>query len=101
MPTTPSNEIAVWIFQIIASILAAFFLYYGMDVRRKDGTRDFVAPAWQTLMKVCSFALVGVTVWITASIRQVNASDWLDLAVMASGTGFITAAKYALGNAHT
>src|SRR3989442_1346910 len=72
-----------------------------MDVRRKDGARDFVAPVWQMLMKFCSYLLVCGAIWITLSIRQVNASDWLDLAVMASGTAFVVAAKHALGKAHT
>ena len=74
------------IFQIIAGILAAVFLYYGMDVRRKNGSRDFIAPAWQTLMKVCSCALIGITAWTILSLRQVNFSDWVDLAVVTSRT---------------
>jgi steroid 5-alpha reductase family enzyme len=101
MTTTTSNEIAVRTFQIIAGTLTAFFLYYGMDVRRKEGARDFTLSAWQTLMKFCSFLLVGVAVWITFSVHQVNAGDWLDLAVMASGTAFVAAAKRGLGKAHT
>ena len=101
MTTTTPNEVAVWIFQITAGLLAAVFLYFGMDVRGKDGARDFVAPVWQKLMKFCSFLLVGSAVWITSSVRQLNASDWLDLAVMASGTAFVAAAKHALGKAHT
>ena len=101
MTTTTSNEIAVGIFQIAAGILAALFLYYGMDVRRKEGAKDFVALAWQKLMKFCSFLLVGAAVWITLGVRQLNAVDWLDLAVMASGTAFVAAAKHALGKAHT
>ena len=101
MTATTSNEIAVRIFQITAGTLAAFFLYYGLDVRRKDGAKDFVAPVWQKLMKFCSFLLVGVAVWITLSVRQLNATEWLDLALMASGTAFVAAAKHALGKAHT
>lgn len=101
MTATTSNEIAVRIFQITAGTLAGFFLYYGMDVRRKDGAKDFVALVWQKLMKFCSFLLVGVAVWITLSVRQLNATEWLDLALMASGTAFVAAAKHALGKAHT
>ena len=89
------------LFQITAAILAGLFLYYGLDVRRKEGAWDFVAPAWQTLVKLCSFSLVGAFVWFTVSVRQVNTGDWLDLAVMASGTTFVMAAKRALGKAHT
>ena len=101
MTTTTPNEVAVWIFQITAGMLAVLFLYYGMDVRRKEGAKDFVTGPWQKLMKFCSFLLVGATVWITFSVRHLNASDWLDLAVMASGTAFVAAAKHALGKAHT
>ena len=101
MATTIPNEIALWIFQIIAGILGAVFLYYGMDVRRKDGARDFVSPTWQTLMKVCSFALVGGAVWITVSLRQVNATDWQALVLIAGGTAFVASAKHTLKKAHT
>ena len=55
--TTTWNEIPVWIFQITGGMLAAFFLYYGMDVRRKDDASDSVAARWQALMKLCSFSL--------------------------------------------
>ena len=84
-----------------AGILAVLFLYYGMDVRRKKGAKDFVTLAWQRLMKFCSFLLVGAAVWITFSVRQLNAVDWLDLALIASGTAFVAAAKHTLGKAHT
>src|SRR6266699_3645647 len=87
--------------QITSGTLVALFLYYGMDVRRKDGAADFVAHTWQTLMKLCSFSLVGGFVWVTLSVPEVSASDWLDLAIMASGTVFVKAAKNALGRAHT
>jgi protein-S-isoprenylcysteine O-methyltransferase Ste14 len=89
------------IFQIIAATVTALFLYYGMDVRRKAGARDFVASLWQTLMKVCSLTLMGVAAWMTFTIRNVNAGHWLALAMMISGTGFVTAAKRALGASHT
>ena len=89
------------LFQITSEILAACFLSYGMDIRHKQGARDFVAPIWQTLMKLCSFSLVGVFVWITLSTRQASAGDWLYLAVMTSGTAFVVAAKHQLGKAHT
>jgi len=89
------------IFQTISGILIAFFLYYGMDIRRKDGARDFAAPAWQTVMKLCSFVLVGAFFWIALSTRQVSVVDWLDLVLMISGTAFVTAAKLELGRAHT
>ena len=55
-----------------AGVLAAVFLYYGMDVRRKDGARDFVAPVWQTLMKVCSFSLAGGAVWMTGFVTRIG-----------------------------
>ena len=89
------------LFQIISGILVALFLYYGMDVRRKDGARDFVAPAWQRAMKLCSLLLVGAFFWITLSTRQVSMGDWLDLSFMISGTAFVAAAKRELGRAHT
>jgi len=89
------------LFQITSGTLVALFLYYGMDVRRKDGAADFVAHTWQTLMKFCSFSLIGGFVWVSLSVPQVSASDWLDMAIMASGTVFVTAAKNALGRAHT
>lgn len=93
------KELAV--FQTLTSILVVLFLFYGMDVRRKEGTRDFVAPAWQTLMKLCAFSLIGAFVGIAMSIAHVNLFDWVALALMAAGTGFAAGAKRALGNAHT
>jgi protein-S-isoprenylcysteine O-methyltransferase Ste14 len=91
----------VRLFQITAGILVALFLHYGMDVRRKEGTRHFVAPAWQVLMKLCAFSLIGAFVWFAVSADQVSVIDWLGLALMATGTAFIVAAKRALGEAHT
>lgn len=89
------------IFQITAGTLVALFLLYGMDVRRKEGTRHFVAPAWQALMKLCAFSLIGAFVWVALSATEVGAVDWLGLALMATGTAFVVAAKRALGGAHT
>jgi glycine C-acetyltransferase len=88
-------------FAVAAAALAAVFLYYGLDVRNKDSARGFVAPRWQLLMKFCSFALLGSFIWGAWSARQLNATDWLGLAVAASGTAFVVAAKRALGQAHT
>src|ERR1043166_4664342 len=84
------------LFQAFSGILIAFFLYYGMDIRRKGGARDFAAPAWQMVMKLCSFLLVGAFFWITLSARQVSLGDWLDLSLMIVGTAFVTAAKLEL-----
>jgi protein-S-isoprenylcysteine O-methyltransferase Ste14 len=101
MLTATTNELTVRSFQIIAGILAAIFLYYGMDVRRKHGARNFVAPVWQRLMKFCAFLIVGAVVSSALTVRQLNAGDCLALAVMASGTAFVAAAKHTLGKAHT
>jgi len=89
------------IFKSAAAILAAIFVYYGMDMRPKTGARDFVAPVWQVTMKLCSVALILGFAWIALSAQHVNTIDWVSLATMASGVGFIVAAKVALGQAHT
>ena len=89
------------LFQIVAVALTAIFVYFGMDVRRRHGAGDFVSVAWQTLMKLLSFMLIGAFVGITLLLSQVMAADWLALAVIASGTAFIAAAKRSLGSVHT
>ena len=89
------------LFQLAAAPLGVLFLIYGMDVRRKAGGRDFVPPAWQALMKVCAFSLLGGLAWIVACMHAPGAIDWLGLAVIGTGTAFVVAAKRALGRSHT
>lgn len=89
------------LFQAISGTLVVFFLYFGMDVRRKRGARDFARPAWQRVMKLCSFLLIGSFFWIALSARHVSMGDWLSLSVMISGTAFVVAAKHELGKTHT
>lgn len=92
---------SLMLFQIAAAFLGALFLCYGMDVRRKEGARNFVAHAWQTLMKVCAFSLIGGFVWLALSMKEPGPIDWLGLAFMVGGTAFVAAAKKALGKTHT
>ncbi len=94
MDTTP-------FFQVIACALVALFVYYGMDVRQKSGARNFITPFWQMLMKLLSFALIAAFVYGVWSVRFPGAVDYLALVLMASGTGFVAAAKQVLGKAHT
>ena len=89
------------LYQAAAAFLGALFLLYGMDVRRKAGARDFVAPAWQLLMKLCASVLIAGFAWLVASMREPGVIDWLGLTLGVSGTAFIVAAKRALGDAHT
>ncbi len=89
------------IYQTTAAILAALFAFYGMDVRSKAGTRDFVGRGWQGLMKLCAFGLIAGFAWAVAGAGEVRAIDWIGLALAASGTAFVAAAKRALGSAHT
>lgn len=91
----------VLLFKGIVGITVLLFVWYGMDVRAKAGAQNFVAPSWQILMKASSFSLIGAFVWIAMIAREVNEIDWLALVAMASGTGFVIAAKRALGSAHT
>ena len=88
-------------FQLIAWALVAVFVFYGMDVRQKTGASDFVAPFWQMLMKLLSFALIAAFVCVLWWVRFPTAVDYLALVLMASGTAFVAAAKRALGRAHT
>jgi protein-S-isoprenylcysteine O-methyltransferase Ste14 len=88
-------------YQATAALLGALFMFHGMDVRRKEGARDFVAPAWQLLMKLCAWLLIAGFAWLVASMREPGMIDWLGLALGTSGTAFVVAAKWALGDAHT
>ena len=88
-------------FKIITVILVAFFTYYGMDVRRKQGARHFVSTGWLRLMKFCSFALIGVFLGFAMYAREVSAIDWVSLVLLTIGTTFVSAAKITLGKAHT
>ena len=88
-------------FKSTVATLGMVFLYYGMDVRHKAGACYFVAPHWQWLMKVCSFALIAGFMWVAFSANQISMTDWLSLAPVAAGTFCIVAAKRALGSAHT
>ena len=89
------------LFQTIAEVLLVMFVGYGMDIRRKVGARNFVSGGWQVLMKISSFSLIAAFVGITLTMHEVNATDWLGLVAMASGTACVAAAKRTLGRAHT
>lgn len=89
------------LFQTAAAVLGALFVIYGMDVRRKAGARNFIAPAWQWLMKLCAFSLIGGFLWLALSMQEPGFIDWLGLVFMLSGTAFVAAAKRALGTTHT
>jgi protein-S-isoprenylcysteine O-methyltransferase Ste14 len=89
------------VFQLITGALVALFVYFGMDVRHKAGARNFVAPGWLLLMKLCSFLLIGTFVWVVISVHQLSPIDWLALTLMTSGAAFVVAAKRALGKVHT
>jgi len=92
---------ALTLFKSMAAIVGVVFLHYGMDVRRKTGTRYFVPRLWQALMKICSLALISAFMWIAFSVQQLDGIDWLCLAALVAGTTFIVAAKRALGTVHT
>jgi len=89
------------LYQATTAFLGALFMLYGMDVWRKKGARDFVAPAWQTLMKLCAWLLIAGFAWLVASMDEPGMIDWLGLALGVSGTAFVVAAKRTLGDAHT
>lgn len=91
----------IFLFKAIAVAMTALFVYYGMDIRHKKGTQNFVAPHWLILMKLCSFMLIGAFVWFMLATNSIGVIDWLSLALMSSGTALILAAKRALGTAHT
>lgn len=88
-------------YQAAAAFLGALFMLYGMDVRRKEGARDFVAPVWQLLMKLCACLLITGFAWLVASMREPGMIDWFGLTLGASGTAFVVAAKWTLGDNHT
>lgn len=89
------------LFKAICMFLAVCFIFFGMDIRRKNGSRDFVPVVWQLIMKFCSFLLIGGLVWTVILAREVGMFDWFSLILMAAGTIFVTMAKRTLGRAHT
>jgi len=88
-------------FQIIGIALIALFVFYGMDIRRKKGSSNFVATPWLFLMKFLSFALIACFAAALFTLSKADIVDWICLALMASGTAFIIAAKKTLNTAHT
>jgi predicted metal-dependent hydrolase/protein-S-isoprenylcysteine O-methyltransferase Ste14 len=89
------------LYQALAALLGALFVAYGMDIRRKAGARNFVAPAWQRLHKLSALVLIGGFAWLIAAMYRPDAIDWLALTLGAVGTGFVVAGKRTLGDAHT
>lgn len=89
------------LYQATAYALVAVFVYYGMDMRHKRGAKNFVAPLWQILMRILSFALIVTFVYAVSSVHTLAAVDYLALLLMAGGTGLVIAAKQTLGKAHT
>jgi protein-S-isoprenylcysteine O-methyltransferase Ste14 len=88
-------------FKTAAVALTFYFMWFGMDVRRKRGARNFVAPAFGLAMNAVSFALVTVFGWRVIVAAGANAADWACLLPMAAGTASVAAAKRELGAAHT
>lgn len=89
------------LFKMLCVLLTLCFVFFGMDIRRKHGTRDFVPLVWQLVMKFCSFLLIGAFAWTVLLSHEINLFDWFSLMLMASGTMFVTIAKRTLGRAHT
>ena len=89
------------LFKMICVALTLCFVLFGMDIRRKTGSRDFVPLVWQVVMKFCSFLLIGAFVWTVLLSQDVSILDWFALVLMAMGTVFVTLAKRTLGKAHT
>jgi protein-S-isoprenylcysteine O-methyltransferase Ste14 len=92
-------EIAI--FKIISAMFTVFFIFFGMDIRKKAGARDFVSPFWQFIMKFSSFLLIGAFIWIALLIQEIGLIDWLALMLAIFGTIFVTLARRTLGKAHT
>lgn len=92
---------ALILFKIITLCVGAAFVYFGMDVRRKVGARDFVSGTRLTLMKILSFSLIAAFFWFALRMGAVGPAEWATLILLISGTVFITLAKCALGTAHT
>jgi len=88
-------------FNSVVAMLMTAFLYFGMDVRRTTDAQRFVAPVWQTLMKFCSFSLIVAFAAVVIHVTEPETIDWVSLSLLAVGTAFVVAAKYALGVAHT
>src|SRR5262245_41124900 len=89
------------LFHVFTIALAAAFVYFGMDVRPRPGTMNLAGRGWQALMKFSSFALIVVVFNLAVTARQIGGLDWAGLALMATGTAIVTAAKRTLGRAHT
>ena len=89
------------LFKIVCVLLTLCFVFFGMDIRRKHGSRNFVPLVWQLVMKFCSFLLIGAFVWTVLLSHELSTLDWFSLMLMASGTMFVTMAKRTLGTAHT
>ncbi len=88
-------------FKIISGLFTIFFIFFGMDIRKKTGARDFVSPVWQFIMKFSSFLLIGAFIWTAFQIQQISAIDWLSLLLTICGTTIVTMARTTLGKAHT
>ena len=93
------NEVVL--FKTLCVLLTCAFFFFGMDIRKKHGSRDFVPLVWQLAMKFCSFLLIGAFVWTVILSQEVSMLDWFSLLLMAFGTMFITMAKRTLGKSHT
>lgn len=92
---------SVIVFKSAVLALGVTFIYFGMDVRRKSGSRNFVAPPWLMMMKAMSFSLIAAFLAVVLFAREFGALQWVCLALMSSGTCCIVSARRALGPAHT
>src|SRR5258708_37775635 len=86
---------SLMVYQAASAFIGLLFVTYGMDIRRKAGARDFVAPAWQGLVKLCAVLLIGGFAWLVASLPQPGLIEWLALLLGVSGTAFVVAGQAA------
>lgn len=87
-------------FTMLTVALTMLFIYYGMDIRRKEDSRNLAPVSLQWLTKVCSFALIGVYAAVALRATTIGVPEWIGSALLASGVLCIALAKRALGRAH-
>jgi protein-S-isoprenylcysteine O-methyltransferase Ste14 len=77
------------------------FVWYGFDLRRKQGMVPLVAPWFTRIMKAASCVVVALYLYLLWAIDRLVWADALALLFTGTGAALVRAAKQELGSGHT
>jgi len=79
----------------------AVFIWYGFDLREKEGMTPLASPWLTRIMKTASCVVVVLYVYVQLAVDRLVWADAFALLFTTTGTTLVVAAKHQLGSSHT